>query len=90
MQPGDKVAVIMNGTSAYWAHLTKLRIVAEIMDTGHGTAEFWNASADVQKQVYDLMARAHAKLVVTSCPVAPEIPSGWEEIAGTPYCAHHL
>ena len=32
-QPGDKVAVIGDGASAYWARLGKLRIVAEIMDT---------------------------------------------------------
>jgi hypothetical protein len=90
LQPGDKVAVIMNGTSAYWAHLAKLRIVGEIMETGHGAAEFWNAPADVQRHVYDLFARAHAKLVVTSCPSAPETPAGWEQIARTPYCVHHL
>jgi len=90
LQPGDKVAVIMNGTSAYWAHLAKLRIVAEIMETGHGSAEFWSAPADVQRHVYDLFAGAHAKLVVTSCPSAPGTPAGWEQLAGTPYCAHHL
>lgn len=89
MQPGDKVAIIMNGTSAYWAHLAKLRIVAEIMDTGHGTAEFWNAPGEVQQQVYDLSAHAHAKLVVAACP-SLGIPTGWEQVAGTPYCAHHL
>jgi hypothetical protein len=90
LQPGDKVAVIMNGTSAYWAHLAKLRIVAEIMESGHGAAEFWNAPENVQQQVYDSFARTHARLVVTSCPSAPATPAGWEQIAGTPYCAHHL
>jgi hypothetical protein len=88
--PGDKVAVIMNGTGAYWAHLAKLRIVAEIMDTGHGSTEFWSASAEVQRQVYELLARAHARLVVTSCPSTPSVPNGWEQMAGTPYCFHHL
>jgi hypothetical protein len=88
-RPGDKVAVIMNGTSAYWAHLAKLGIVAEIMDTGHGTAEFWNSPEAVQRQVYDLFARAHARLVVTSCP-SSGVPAGWEPVAGTPYCVHHL
>jgi hypothetical protein len=90
LRPGDKVAVIMNGTGAYWAHLAKLRIVAEIMDTGHGSQEFWGSSEEVQQQVYDLFARAHAKLVVTPCPSTPKAPNGWESIAGTPYCFHHL
>ncbi|MFZ0419574.1 MAG: hypothetical protein WAM04_15850 [Candidatus Sulfotelmatobacter sp.] len=90
LQPGDKVAVIMNGTGAYWAHLAKLRIVAEIMDTGHGSKEFWDSSAQVQQQVYDLFARAHAKLAVTSCPSTRAIPDGWQEMPGTPYCVHRL
>jgi hypothetical protein len=90
VQPGDKVAIIMNGTSAYWAHLAKLRIVAEIMDTGHGSTEFWNAPANIQQQVYDLFGRAHAKLVVTTCSAMPQPSAGWDPIAGTPYCVHRL
>lgn len=90
LRPGDKVAVIMNGTGAYWAHLAKLRIVAEIMDTGHGSKEFWDASEEVQQEAYDLFAKAHAKLVVTTCPVTPSIPTGWDQMPGTPYCLHLL
>jgi hypothetical protein len=90
VQPGDKVAVIMNGTGAYWAHLAKLRIVAEIMDSGGGTAEFWSAPTRVQQQVLDIFARTGAKVVVTVCP-AERVPlESWEQIAGTPYCVHHL
>jgi hypothetical protein len=86
-QPGDKVAVIADGTGAYWARLGKLRIVAEIMDANHGSREFWHAPEEVQQQVYDLFARAGAKLVVTSCPPCPpRTPTGWEQIVGTPYC----
>jgi hypothetical protein len=90
VQPGDKVAIIMNGTSAYWAHLAKLRIVAEIMETGHGTAEFWNSPGELQQRVYDLMSRTHARAVVAECPSSIRIPAGWEPIAGTPYCVRHL
>lgn len=90
LQPGDKVAVIMNGTGAYWAHLAKLRIVAEIMDTGHGSKEFWGASEEVQRQVYDLFARIHAKLVITNCAATPTIQNGWQQLPETPYCFHHL
>jgi hypothetical protein len=90
LQPGDRVAVILNGTGAYWAHLAKLRIVAEIMDTGHGSREFWDAPETAQRQVYDLFARAHAKLVVTNCAATPTIPNGWQQLPETPYCFHHL
>ena len=90
-QPGDKVAVIADGTSAYWARLGKLRIVAEIMDANHGSREFWDAPEEVQQQVYGIFARARAKLVVTSCPPCPpRTPNGWEHIMGTPYCVRPL
>jgi hypothetical protein len=90
VQPGDRIAIIMNGTAAYWAHLAKLRIVAEIMDTGGGTAEFWSAPAPVQQQVLDVFARTGAKVVVTVCPLSISAIAGWEQIAGTPYCVRHL
>jgi len=90
-RPGDKIAVIADGTGAYWARLAKLRIVAEIMDANHGSSEFWDAPEEVQQQVYDTFARVHAKLVVTSCPpFPPRAPTGWEQIAGTPYCVRPL
>jgi hypothetical protein len=48
--------------------------------------EFWDSSAQVQQQVYDLFARARAKLAVTSCSSTPAMPNGWEQMAGTSYC----
>ncbi|MGA8762425.1 MAG: hypothetical protein WB562_06005 [Candidatus Sulfotelmatobacter sp.] len=89
--PGTKVAVIGDGTGAYWAHLAKLRIVAEIMGGNHGSTEFWNAPEAVQQNVYSVFGQAHAKLVVTSCPLCPPgIPAGWQHIEGTPYCVRLL
>ena len=90
-QPGDKVAVIADGTGAFWAHLAKLRIVAEIMDTNQNSQEFWEAPEEVRQQVYDIFARTHAKLVVTECPPCPPItPTGWQKIPETPYCVRPL
>jgi len=97
-QPEDKVAVIGDGASAYWARLAKLRIVAEIMDTNldtntdmnQGSKQFWNAPEAVQQNVYNLLAQAHAKLVVTSCPPCPPAKLGWKQIAGTTYCVRPL
>jgi hypothetical protein len=97
-QPGDKVAVIGDGASAYWARLAKLRIVAEIMDTNmdanmdrnQGSKQFWDAPEAVQQNVYNLLAQAHAKLLVTSCPPCPPAILGWKQIAGTTYCVRPL
>jgi len=87
----DKVAVIGDGTGAYWARLGKLRIVAEIMDMNHGSTEFWNASPEVQQHVYETFAHTHAKVVVSKCPTCPSRSlAGWERIEGTPYCVRYL
>lgn len=89
--PGVKVAVIGDGTGAYWARLAKLKIVAEIMGTGHGSEEFWNSSPDLQREVDRLFRQSHARFVVTKCPVSPQkIPQRWNLIAGTPYCVKSL
>ncbi len=90
-RPGDKVAIIADGTGAFWARLAKLRIVAEIMDTNQESQEFWDAPGEVQQKVYDTFGRVGAQLVVTSCPPGPAITrTGWQPISGTPYCVHRL
>ena len=90
-QPGDKVAVIADGTGAYWARLAKLRIVAEIMAADQGTGEFWAASEGQQEEVYRAFGRTRAKLVVSLCPLSPaRIPDGWRPLVGTPYCVRTL
>lgn len=90
--PNSKLAIIGDGTGAYWARLAKLRIVAEIMDMGHGTKEFWNSPADVQQQVYAAFRESHATFVVAVCPSSSQsvAPEGWNLIRGTEYCIRRL
>lgn len=91
VRPGDKVAVIGDGTGAYWAHLARVRIVAEIMDMNHGSVEFWKAPAEIQKKVFRAFAQAHATAVVTVCPACPPgTPDGWQHLGGTPYCMRQI
>ena len=85
---GDKVAVIGDGTGAYWARLAKVRIVAEIMGAKRGAQEFWSAPEGTKQQAYSAFASAHAKLVMSSCP--PIIPDDWTQVAGTNYCLLQL
>lgn len=87
-RPGDRVAVIGDGTGAYWARLAKLRIVAEVMAANHGSAEFWASSEDTKARVYAAFAGSGAELAVAACP--PNIPGGWQPIPGTDYCLVHL
>jgi hypothetical protein len=83
-RPGDKVAVIGDGTGAYWARLAKLRIVAEVMGANHGAAQFWDSSDVAQERVYAAFAGAGALVAVSSCP--SHVSNEWQPIAGTDYC----
>jgi hypothetical protein len=83
-RPGDRVAVIGDGTGAYWARLAKLRIVAEIMGANHGAAQFWESSENTKQKVYAAFADAGASLVVASCPARGA--NGWQSIPGTDHC----
>ena len=83
-RPGDKVAVIGDGTGAYWARLAKLRIVAEVMGANHGAAQFWGSSDDTKERVYAAFASAGASLAVASCPLPAA--NGWQTLPGTDYC----
>ncbi len=81
---GDKVAVIGDGTGAYWARLAKLRIVAEVMGANHGAAQFWESSEETKEKVYAAFAGAGASLAVASC--SSPAANGWQAIPGTDYC----
>ena len=91
LHAGDKVAVIGDGTGAYWARLGKLRIVAEIMGANHGSKEFWDAPIEVQQPVYETFGRTRARAVVSTCPLSQSgPPAGWEKLSGTSYCVRRL
>jgi hypothetical protein len=87
-QPGDRVAVIGDGTGAFWARLAKLRIVAEVMGANHGSAEFWGSPEEGKGNVYRAFAGAGAVLAVANCP--PNTSDGWQPITGTGYCVLQL
>jgi hypothetical protein len=83
-RPGDKVAVIGDGTGAYWARLAKLQIVAEVMGANHGSAQFWESPEEARERVYSAFTCAGASLAVASCPAPAS--NGWQPITGTAYC----
>ena len=80
--PGDSVAVIGDGTGAYWAHLAKLRIVAEVMGADHDALRFWKSSGPTQQAVLQAFAASGAKVVVAENPPAAPGPE-WMRIANT-------
>jgi hypothetical protein len=69
---GDKVAIIGDGTDAYWARLAGVRIVAEIMSAYHDEMPFWQSSEAQQRSVLKVFAASGAKMVLAdNPPVAP-------------------
>jgi len=84
--PGDQVAVIGHPTrSDYWAHLARLKIVAEV--PAKDVPLFWAAGTDVQAQILEMFAQSGAKAVVTDAlPADPSsLPPDWEKLGNTGY-----
>lgn len=89
IHPGDKVAVIGDGTGAYWARLAKVRIVAEIMGMGHGAEHFWQSPEETRQKIYGILAGTHAQVVVGGCS-DQAARDGWQRISGTNFCVRGL
>ena len=87
-QPGEKIAIIGDGTGAYWARLGRFRIVAEIMAMNHGAQQFWASPNETKQDVYRRLAQTHADFVVSSCP--QNIPADWRQLHGTSFCFRPL
>lgn len=90
LHAGDKVAVIGDGTGAYWAHLGEFKIVAEIMSGGKGAVEFWSAPNETKASVYQAFRKAGALAVITWDPPGCGLGSEWQSVLGTRYYAYVL
>jgi len=78
----DRIALVGDGFTAYWARLARARIVAEV--TARHAHDFWAADAAVQQQVLREFQKIGAKVVV-----ADRMPTftseDWEKIDGTTF-----
>jgi hypothetical protein len=94
LHPGDDVALIGNGTEAYWAHLARLRLVAEIpagitSRPGHPALDFWESRAEQQQRALQILQRTGARAVIAGSQVSlaasvPSIvPPPWKKIGET-------
>ncbi len=94
LHPGDRVAVIGYGTEAYWAHLARLQVVAEIPAhiTSHQARpalDFWESGREQQEKALAILEQAGAKAVVAGSQLSLEgsvpsfVPQQWKKIDGT-------
>ena len=95
LHPGDHVALIGDGTGAYWAHLARLQIIAEIPASsasrpGHPALEFWESGSEVQQKALGILERTGARAVIAGANPSAEgsvpsiVPAPWKSIDGTP------
>ncbi|MEJ7810308.1 MAG: hypothetical protein WKG32_07825 [Gemmatimonadaceae bacterium] len=88
IRAGDDVAAMGPALVAYWARLTRTRIVAE-MPTG-GLAGFWAEDAAYRDRVLALLAGTGARVVVApGVPAAVPAP-GWTRVGSSGYAFHLL
>jgi hypothetical protein len=73
--PGDAVASIGDGQEAYWAHLARVSVVAEVWSID--SARFWSAQPAVQQAVLSSMADSGAKAVVWRADSDQPCPPRW-------------
>ena len=94
MAPGSKVGFIGSSFSAYWAHLARVRIVAEIPDVrwdpGLRKAErptaadcFWGVEPSARAAAMGAFVRIGVKAVLACGNRNRVADSGWQRIHGT-------
>jgi hypothetical protein len=89
LSSGDKVAIIGDGTGAYWARLAGVRIAAEIMAADHDARQFWRSPEPTKELALKTLSDTGVKLVVADDP-PEELTDGWNRITGTTYYVRPL
>ena len=95
LRQGGRVAIIGDGNEAYWAHLARLQVVAEIPADirwyrVHPANDFWESGQDQQRKSLAILAQTGAEAVIAEpqgyfTPVAQPstVPAPWKKIDGT-------
>lgn len=90
----DPIAVIGDGTGAYWAHLARLQIIAEIPGSsasrpGSPAMDFWESGPSLQKKALDILQGTGARAVVVAATpsfansIPSRVPVGWKRVDAT-------
>ena len=90
LRTGDRVALIGDGTAAYWARLGRFKIVAEVFSPEVGRLRFWSESWEHRELAYERLGAAGAKAVVVWSPPESGVDPGWKRVGETNYYARFL
>lgn len=86
--PGSRVGMIGGSPNAYWAHLARDTIVAEIMPAESNS--FWALQNGERSRLLDLFRRPGAVAVVAEGVPGWANRAGWVQVANTGYWLHLL
>jgi hypothetical protein len=90
LRAGERVAVIGDGATDFWARLGRFKIVAEVFSPDAGNRQFWSEPQERRDLAYGYLARTGAKAVVVWNPPESSLDLGWKQIANTNYYVHFL
>jgi hypothetical protein len=83
VQPGDKVGVIGYAYDSFWARLTKVKIVAEMLDAD--AENFWRGNDALEQSVLQAFANAGVTAVVAEDVPAYADLEGWHQVGNSNY-----
>jgi len=88
LRAGDRVAVIGDGVTDYWAHLGRFKVVSQIASVDPGHSEFWTSSPETRISVYKTVSGTGARAVIVWDPPLGALESGWKQIPNSRYFAY--
>ncbi|HVH59664.1 MAG TPA: hypothetical protein VM709_05000, partial [Candidatus Sulfotelmatobacter sp.] len=81
--PGTRVGTIGTGLGAYWAHLTGVKIIAEVPENDQKS--FWAADSARKEEALRKFSELGAKAVVMKNSSAEQAIDGWQQVGQTHY-----
>lgn len=90
LRANDKVAVLGEGLTGYWARLARFKIVAEIASSNLTAPAFWAATPELKARAYEAVGRTKARAIIAWSPPESGLTQSWRQIAGTHYYVYVL
>jgi len=88
IHPGENVVSLGSAYDAYWAHLARVKVVAEIPSSDVLT--FWALDPAAQSEVLATCRRIGARAIVASETPKGAVRPGWARLGNTDFYAHLL
>jgi hypothetical protein len=83
ISPGARVGSIGTGLSAYWAHLARVKIIAEVPESEQSS--FLAAGSARKEEALRKFSELGVKAVIMKNSSAAGSMDGWQEVGGTHY-----